>query len=147
VGDKHVALVIGKFVDGKLQLIVKHVAKVERLRPASGDGRRSSMCSIWPPSPSTAASLKVSGLFLRRRSMMRLRATRKSQLVTFLCIGGIGHTPPDEIAQQGSLFRDDLGDSTVLLGHPRDPILAGSSIYCRRRTRGSNIVEIRVGGT
>ena len=64
-----------------------------------------------------------------------------------LCIGGIGHTPPDEIAQQGSLFRDDLGDSTVLLGHPRDPILAGSSIYCRRRTRGSNIVEIRVGGT
>jgi hypothetical protein len=26
-------------------------------------------------------------------------------------------------------------------------ILAGSSIYCRRRTRGSNIVEIRVGGT
>jgi hypothetical protein len=38
-----------------------------------------------------------------------------------LCIGGIGHTPPNEIAQQGSLFRDDLGDSTVLLGHPRDP--------------------------
>jgi hypothetical protein len=146
VGDKHVALVIGKFVDGKLQLIVKHVAKVERLRPAPGDGRRSSMCSISPPSPSTAASLKVSGLFLRRRSMMRIAChtkkpvgdvlDRHQQADSFhqfvedllhdvLCIGGIGHTPPDEIAQQGLLFRDDLGDSTVLLGHPRDPILAG----------------------
>jgi hypothetical protein len=38
------------------------------------------------------------------------------------CIGGIGHTTPNEIARQGSLFRDDLGDSTVLLGHPRDPL-------------------------
>jgi len=37
-----------------------------------------------------------------------------------LGVGGIGHTPADEIAQPGSFFRDDFGDLTVL-GHPRDP--------------------------
>ena len=34
-----------------------------------------------------------------------------------LGVGGIGHPPADEIAQPGSLFRDDLGDLAILLGH------------------------------
>jgi hypothetical protein len=38
-----------------------------------------------------------------------------------LGVSGIGHTPADEITQPGSLLRDDLGDLTILLGHPRDP--------------------------
>jgi len=37
-----------------------------------------------------------------------------------LGVGGIGHTPADEIAQPGSFFRDDFGDLTVSLGHRGD---------------------------
>jgi hypothetical protein len=57
-----------------------------------------------------------------------------------LGIGGIGHTPANEIAQPGSFFRDDLGDLTVLLSHhPRDP---RRLIHSCRRTAASNIVSI-----
>src|SRR5207247_2922047 len=65
-----------------------------------------------------------------------------------LSVGGIGHTPADEIAQPGSLLRDDLGDSTVLLSHRDDarqlihPLLwtNGGREYCR-----DGIGEIGVG--
>src|SRR5271157_1686245 len=48
----------------------------------SPDAGKSSNCSDSPSSPATAASLKLSGCFLRKRSVMRLRATRNSQPVT-----------------------------------------------------------------
>jgi len=45
----------------------------------------------------------------------------KDLLHDVLGVGGVGYTPADEIAQPGSFLRDDFGDLTVLLGHPRDP--------------------------
>ena len=82
VRHKHLALLLRQFVDRQLELVEKHVAGVKRLR--SGIGRRQ---QIFEPqssssSPATAVSLKLSGLFLRKRSVMRLRATRNSQPVT-----------------------------------------------------------------
>jgi hypothetical protein len=85
----------------------------------------------------TAASLKESAFFLRRRSVTRFRATRKSHPVVFdrhqqavrfdqpgedllenvFRVGLVGNPPANEVAQAGSFFRDDLGDSKILLGH------------------------------
>src|SRR6267378_6592518 len=82
VSDEYFTLLVGQFVERKFQFIKKHIAEVERFRPGIGDGKRSSIRSTSPSSSTTAASLKVSGFFLRKRSVMRLRATRKSQPVT-----------------------------------------------------------------
>jgi len=74
VSNEHFALLLGQFVERKLQLVQKGVAEVERFR--TGVGRWQQIFDL------TEAWLKVSGFFLRKRSAMRLRATRNSQLVT-----------------------------------------------------------------
>ena len=84
VRNKHLALLLRQFVDRQLEFIEQHVAGVERIR--SGIGRRQ---QVFQRSSSLVvfvlvgdASLKLSGFFLRKRSVMRLRATRNSQPVT-----------------------------------------------------------------
>src|SRR4029077_2972955 len=57
----------------------------------------------------------------RHQQVVRFHQFVEDLLHNVFGVGRIGHTAADEIAQPGSLFRDDLGDLTVLLGHPRDP--------------------------
>ena len=56
-------------------------------------------------------------VFDRHQQAVGFHQLVEDLLQDVLRVGGVGHAPADEVAQAGSFFRDDLGDSTVLLGH------------------------------
>ena len=84
VRDEYEALVLGKLFQSGGELVQSTPRAYAASGPASGEGSRSSSESKSPSSSSGVARVKLddSGLFLRNRSMIRLRATRKSQAPT-----------------------------------------------------------------
>src|SRR5258708_6039108 len=138
VSDENFTLVLGQFAERKFQFIKKHAAEVECFR--SGIGRWQ---KIFDPQQFAVfvydrCIAKVLRLLLAEKVRDAIPRDAKKpaghvpdghqQAIGFhqfvedllhdvLGVGGIGYTPADEIAQPGSLLRDDSGNSTVLLDH------------------------------
>src|SRR5207253_438517 len=135
------SLFVGQFVERKFQLIKKLVADVERFRPGIGRWQqifylqqfaifvldRCVAEGLWPllaekvrDAIARDAKKPAGHALNRHQQAIGFYQFVKDLLHDVLGVGGIGHTPADEIAQPGSLLRDDLGDSTVLLSHRDD---------------------------
>jgi hypothetical protein len=141
VGDEHLALLRRQLRERQLQLVQKHAPRVERVR--AGVRRRQQV--VQPASSLLVRQRRLAQalrLFLRKRSVMRLRATRNSQPVTcsigisrrfastsaekhvlqnVLGVARIGHSPSDELEEPPSRARPPRDPPVFLERHPRQP--------------------------
>ena len=85
VRDEYLALLFGKLIQSSIELFKQHIPGIDRLRP--GIGRREQVLEQQRLSifrTTTGSFPSASGLFLRKRSVIRFRATRKSHALTLL---------------------------------------------------------------
>ena len=136
--DKCFPLFFRQFVERKLQLFQKQVANVNRLW-ASFRGRQQilklqqfttfafdayfpeALRLFLPEQVRDAiarhAKQPARGVLDRHQQAVRFHQLVEHVLQNVLGVERVRHASANEVAQAGSLFRDDFGNSAVLLGH------------------------------